>query len=78
MLFNGYDRMQKAMTVMLVMMFFCFFIIAMRSFGDVGDILAGLFLKFQRTYRYRERMVSGSAPDPSLLLSEAQLPLVRC
>jgi Mn2+/Fe2+ NRAMP family transporter len=41
MLFNGYDRMQKAMTVMLVMMFFCFFIIAMRSFGEAGDILAG-------------------------------------
>jgi manganese transport protein len=41
MLFNGYDRMQKAMTIMMVMMFFCFLIIAVRSFGEFGDILAG-------------------------------------
>jgi manganese transport protein len=39
---NGYDRIQKAMTVMMVAMFFCFLLIAMRSFGELGDILAGL------------------------------------
>jgi manganese transport protein len=38
---HGYDRMQKAMTVMMVAMFFCFLLIAMRSFGELGDILAG-------------------------------------
>lgn len=38
---QGYDRMQKAMTVMMVMMFFCFLLIALRSFSDAGAILAG-------------------------------------
>ncbi len=38
---HGYDRMQKAMTVMMVAMFVCFLLIALRSFGDLGDILAG-------------------------------------
>lgn len=38
---HGYDRMQKAMTVMMVAMFFCFLLIAIRSFGELGDILAG-------------------------------------
>ncbi len=38
---HGYDRMQKAMTVMMVAMFFCFLLIALRSFGELGDILAG-------------------------------------
>lgn len=38
---HGYDRMQKAMTAMMVLMFFCFLFIALRSFGDMGAILAG-------------------------------------
>lgn len=38
---HGYDRMQKAMTVMMVAMFFCFLLIALRSFGELGDIMAG-------------------------------------
>jgi Mn2+/Fe2+ NRAMP family transporter len=38
---QGYDRMQKAMTAMMVLMFFCFLLIALRSFGDIGAILAG-------------------------------------
>lgn len=38
---HGYDRMQKAMTAMMVAMFFCFLLIALRSFGELGDILAG-------------------------------------
>ena len=38
---HGYDRMQKAMTLMMVAMFFCFLLIALRSFGEIGEILAG-------------------------------------
>jgi len=38
---HGYDRMQKAMTAMMVVMFFCFLFIALRSFGEIGAILAG-------------------------------------
>lgn len=38
---HGYSRMEKAMTVMMVVMFFCFLAIALRSFGDAGAILAG-------------------------------------
>jgi len=38
---HGYDRMQKAMTVMMVVMFLCFLLIALRSFSDAGAILAG-------------------------------------
>jgi manganese transport protein len=38
---HGYDRMQKAMTAMMVVMFFCFLLIALRSFGEAGAILAG-------------------------------------
>lgn len=38
---HGYDRMQKAMTAMMVVMFFCFLLIALRSFSDAGAILAG-------------------------------------
>lgn len=38
---RGYDRMQKAMTSLMVVMFFCFLLIALRSFSDAGDILAG-------------------------------------
>lgn len=38
---HGYDRMQKAMTAMMVAMFVCFLLIALRSFSDAGAILAG-------------------------------------
>lgn len=42
---HGYERMQKAMTVMMVLMFFCFLFIALRSFSEAGDILAGFIPK---------------------------------
>ena len=38
---QGYDRMQRAMTAMMVVMFFCFLLIALRSFGEIGAILGG-------------------------------------
>lgn len=38
---HGYDRMQKAMTAMMVLMFFCFLFIAVRAITEAGDILAG-------------------------------------
>ncbi len=38
---QGYDRMQKAMTAMMVLMFFCFLFIALRSFSEAGDIILG-------------------------------------
>ncbi len=38
---HGYNRMQKAMTLMMVVMFLCFLLIAIRSFGDYSAILAG-------------------------------------
>ncbi len=42
---RGYERMQKAMTVMMVLMFFCFLLIALRSFSEAGDILNGFIPK---------------------------------
>jgi Mn2+/Fe2+ NRAMP family transporter len=42
---HGYERMQKAMTAMMVLMFFCFLFIAFRSISEVGDILAGFIPK---------------------------------
>lgn len=38
---SGYDRIQKMMTAMMVVMFVCFLLIALRSFSEAGDILAG-------------------------------------
>ena len=38
---QGYSRMEKAMTAMMIVMFFCFLAIALRSFTDIGAILAG-------------------------------------
>ena len=38
---QGYDRMQKAMTMLMVLMFVCFFIIALKSIQEIGDILPG-------------------------------------
>lgn len=38
---QGYSRMEKAMTAMMIAMFFCFLAIALRSFSDIGAILAG-------------------------------------
>lgn len=38
---RGYGRMQKAMTAMMILMCLCFFAIAVRSFSEIGDILAG-------------------------------------
>ncbi|MEM6575904.1 MAG: divalent metal cation transporter [Pseudomonadota bacterium] len=39
---QGYDRLQKAMTGFMVLMFFCFMLIALRSFSEFGDIVVGL------------------------------------
>ncbi|MEJ8566174.1 NRAMP family divalent metal transporter [Elongatibacter sediminis] len=38
---QGYDRMQKAMTGLMVVMFICFLLIALRSFGDIAEIMRG-------------------------------------
>jgi Mn2+/Fe2+ NRAMP family transporter len=38
---QGYQRMQRVMTVLMVSMFACFLLIALRSFIDIGDILRG-------------------------------------
>lgn len=43
---QGYERMQKAMTALMILMFICFFVIALRSFGEAGDILAGFIPNF--------------------------------
>ena len=42
---HGYQRIQKAMTLMMVLMFFCFLFIAIRSISEAGDILAGFIPK---------------------------------
>ncbi len=61
---QGYDRMQKAMTVMMVLMFFCFLFIAFRSFSEIGDILAGFIPKIPDDLpapgRETTRLTSGS------------------
>lgn len=41
-LFRGYTRMQRVMTALMIAMFVCFLLIALRSFSEIGDILAGL------------------------------------
>lgn len=38
---EGYQRMQKMMTVFMVLMFFCFLIVALRGFTEIDAILAG-------------------------------------
>jgi Mn2+/Fe2+ NRAMP family transporter len=38
---HGYQRMQRVMTVLMVSMFVCFLLIALRSFSEIGDILRG-------------------------------------
>lgn len=38
---QGYQRMQKAMTALMVVMFVCFLLVAIRSFVDAPAILAG-------------------------------------
>lgn len=45
---HGYERMQKAMTALMILMFICFFVIALRSFSDAGDILAGFIPNIPR------------------------------
>jgi Mn2+/Fe2+ NRAMP family transporter len=42
---HGYQRIQKAMTLMMVLMFFCFLFIALRSISEAGDILSGFIPK---------------------------------
>ena len=38
---NGYERMQKAMTALMVVMFFCFLVVALRGFQELPAILNG-------------------------------------
>ncbi len=76
---HGYDRIQKAMTAMMVLMFFCFLFIALRSFSEAGDILAGFIPKIpddlavpgQDTFRLSSGSIIaivGSAIAPGALL----------
>ena len=39
---NGYERMQKAMTSLMVVMFFCFMVVALRGFQELPAIISGL------------------------------------
>lgn len=39
---RGFDRLQNVMTVMMVLMFFCFLLVAFRGFSEWRDIIAGL------------------------------------
>jgi Mn2+/Fe2+ NRAMP family transporter len=39
---EGYQRMQKLMTAMMVIMLVCFLLVALRGFQEIGAILAGL------------------------------------
>lgn len=61
---KGYARMQKAMTAMMILMFICFLAIAMRAFGESGEILAGFIPKIPEdlvaTGRDAVRLSSGS------------------
>lgn len=38
---QGYERMQKAMSLLMVMMFICFLMVALRGLTELPDILAG-------------------------------------
>jgi manganese transport protein len=42
---SGYERMQKAMTSLMVIMFFCFLVVAFRGFQELPAILAGFVPK---------------------------------
>ena len=42
---NGYERMQKAMTSLMVVMFVCFLVVALRGFQELPAILAGFVPK---------------------------------
>jgi len=76
---RGFDRMQNVMTVMMVLMFFCFLLVAFRGFSEWRDILAGLVpalppdLPVPGTEMSRSTVVSitamvGSAIAPAALL----------
>lgn len=76
---RGFDRMQNVMTVMMVMMFFCFLLVAFRGFSEWRDILAGLVpavpedLPVPGTQTMRSSVASitamvGSAIAPAALL----------
>lgn len=42
---NGYERMQKAMTALMVVMFFCFLVVAFRGFQELPAIINGFVPK---------------------------------
>lgn len=42
---NGYERMQKAMTLLMVVMFFCFLVVAFRGFQELPAIINGFVPK---------------------------------
>lgn len=38
---QGYERMQKAMSLLMVLMFVCFFVVAIRGFSEISAIIQG-------------------------------------
>ena len=42
---GGYDRAQRVITALLIVMFVCFLIVAVRGFQEVGEIVKGLIPK---------------------------------
>ncbi len=38
---QGYERMQKAMSILMVLMFACFLIVALRGFSEIAEIIKG-------------------------------------
>lgn len=38
---QGYERMQKTMSLLMVLMFGCFLVVALRGFSEIADILRG-------------------------------------
>lgn len=42
---HGYQRMQRAMSLLMVLMFFCFLLVALRGMSELPAILAGLIPK---------------------------------
>ena len=81
---QGYERMQKAMTLMMVAMAGCFFVIALRGFSEITQIVAGFVpdippdLPIPGTGQSRQSTTSiisivGSAIAPAALLGMSYL-----
>lgn len=39
---RGYERMQKYMSILMIMMFICFLVVALRGFSEIAEIIKGL------------------------------------